>query len=109
MCANDKSGPVSSERLKQFLEAVEELKGVDSNVLQSVVKKMMKFYQKEKNENITKEEFIAWCVFSKKELSATRTFVSLLAFCQTLTCAINSYQTKPVSNMRTNNLSLKKN
>jgi hypothetical protein len=82
MCANDKSGPVSSERLKQFLEAVEELKGVDSNALQSVVKKIMKFYQKEKNENITKEEFIAWCVFPKKELSATRTFVFLLAFYQ---------------------------
>jgi hypothetical protein len=68
MCSYGTSQNVGSEELIQFLEATAELKGgndaIDSNVAKTFVEELMELCNKENGENITKEEFIAWCVFS---------------------------------------------
>jgi len=70
MCANNTSESVSSEELVQFLEAIAELEygdnPIDSNSIKSVVKETMEFCGKKNDENITKEEFIASYIFTKK-------------------------------------------
>jgi len=67
MCSYGTSQNVGSEELIQFLEAIAELKdgddAIDSNVAKTVVEELMELCDKKNDENITKEEFIAWCVF----------------------------------------------
>jgi hypothetical protein len=79
MCANGTSEKVNSEELIQFLEAIAELEhgddAIDSNLIKSVVKQTMEFCKKENDENITKEEFIAWCVFTQKFSSLIALFL----------------------------------
>lgn len=58
MCASGGTEYVSSEELLQILEAVAELKGVDSASTSLVAKTIMKFGNREQSEKITKEEFI---------------------------------------------------
>ena len=59
MCAHQGQEQVSSEDLLTLLEAVAELKGIDSSSTSLMAKTIMKFGRREKDEKITKEEFIS--------------------------------------------------
>ncbi|CAF3279489.1 unnamed protein product [Rotaria sp. Silwood2] len=58
LCAYHGQDKVSSEDLLQLMEAVAELKGVDSSAISLFAKTIMKITKSEKDEKITKEEFI---------------------------------------------------
>ena len=69
ICDYDHSEQVGCEEMIKFLEAIAELEGgeeaVDLDAAQTVVRQIMEFCGKESDkEEITKEEFIAWFVFS---------------------------------------------
>ncbi|CAF1448075.1 unnamed protein product [Rotaria sp. Silwood1] len=58
LCAYHGQDKVSNEDLLQLMEAVAELKGVDSSAISLFAKTIMKITKSEKDEKITKEEFI---------------------------------------------------
>lgn len=67
MCSYGTSKEVGSQELIQFLEATAELQfgynAINSNAAKTSVEELMQLCNKENNKNITKDEFITWCVF----------------------------------------------
>lgn len=59
MCAYHDQERVSSEELVQLLIAVAELKGDESSSASLIAQTIMKFDKRQKDDKITKEEFIS--------------------------------------------------
>ena len=100
MCASPGQEHVSKEELLQILEAVTELKGVDSSSTSLSAKTMMRFDKRDKDEKITKDEFISQCVLPETTFADENRV--LLGLKRTMTCVRLSYQSKSVSNITGN-------